>query len=599
MLPSVNAIIPIRRLAVLIIAGLIFIVLILRLYNLQISHYRKFVGMAESNRVRVVPIEAPRGIIYDRNSRIIADNKFQYNINIIPFELRSSQKTYQYLSELLGLQVKDIRHRVQKNWRGRFLPAKVAEDIDFQTLTKLEEHKLELPGVLYSLAPLRSFPAKTNLSHVIGYLREIDRHALERIKHSGYRLGDLIGWKGVERRYESILRGKTGYRYVQVNAHGQAVSSYTEKTQKLPEPGNDLYLTIDLDLQQYIETLMQDTQGVAIVLNPDNGEIISFISKPDYSPNLFSGIIDADVWNQLRNNPVRPLYNRVTQGLYPPGSTFKLITAMVAIEDGYIDTTWTVRCVGRYRLGRRSFHCWKSSGHGKVDIHSAIAQSCNVFFYHLIRRIDIDLWAKTARTFYFGSSSEIDLPNDARGVVPDRNYMDNKYGTGQWTEGNKLNLVIGQGDLLVTPIQMARFISIIATNGKVTQPHLGLKYYDKKVNNFKYFSTQKDSVKIFSPDTWRIVQNGMYSVVNDKDGTGKAAHIKGTQIFGKTGTAQNPHGKSHAWFIGYADYNPGKIAVVILIEHGGGGGETAAPIAGKIFKYYQKQKKVYAGYESD
>jgi len=394
---------------------------------------------------------------------------------------------------------------------------------------------------------------------VLGYLREIDKEDLRAIKDYGYRSGDLIGWKGVEREYENILRGKRGFDYVQVNVFGQEVGKVRDERSVKARFGNDLYLTIDIGLQEYTEQLLRDKKGAVIVMDAESGEILTMVSKPDYSPSLFSGIIKSDVWNELLNDPDRPLYNRVTQGTYPPGS------------------------------GRRDFKCWKLSGHGRMNLYDAVVNSCNIYFYSLIRKMDLNLWAEYARKFHFGELTGIDLYGESRGTVPDESFLDEKYGKGGWSEGNKLNLVIGQGDLLVTPLQMVRFAGALATHGKLTTPHLGLKYMDRETNRFRRFiMSPADSVEGISASTWEFVEKAMYDVVNSKTGTGRAARVRGLDVYGKTGTAQNPHGESHSWFVGYSKDDERTLAITVLIEHGGSGGGEAATTARRIFSYCQK-----------
>ncbi|MCG2714763.1 MAG: penicillin-binding protein 2 [Candidatus Marinimicrobia bacterium] len=578
-----------RNLLILIVLTL-FVILIARLYQLQIVQYSRFAGIAEANRIRVISREAPRGIIFDRNGNIIADNKSQYNVNLIPFEVGQNENVYNILSEILKIPEQEIRRRVRKNWRGQFLPARIAEDIDFETLTELEERRLELPGVLFSLEPIRSFPAGANLSQVLGYLREVGKKDLRMIKDYGYRPGDLIGWEGVEHEYESILRGKRGYSFVQVNAFGQEVGEVRNKRSVESKFGNDLYLTIDLGLQQYAEELLNGKKGVIVAMDALNGEILSLVSKPDYSPNLFSGIVRSDVWNSLRNDPDKPLYNRVTQGTYSPGSTFKMVAALASLEETILDPKTSFRCRGSYKLGRRDFKCWKLGGHGRMNLSDAIVNSCNVYFYSLIRKMDIDIWAEYARKFRFGELTNIDMYGESQGLVPDKAFMDEKYGISGWTEGNKLNLVIGQGDLLVTPIQMVRFAGTLATNGKLSTPHLGLKYFDRDNDRFHYFAQSTgDSIDDISTSSWEFIQKAMYDVVNSRTGTGRAAKVRGLDVYGKTGTAQNPHGDPHSWFIGFVKKNEQVIAIAILVEHGGSGGGEAAVIASRLFRYYQKE----------
>ncbi|MCD6205660.1 MAG: penicillin-binding protein 2 [Candidatus Marinimicrobia bacterium] len=590
---SPNNVTSLHRNLFIITVFVLFAILGIRLYQLQIVEYNRYADISEANRIRVISKEAPRGIIYDRNGQIIVGNKSQYNVNLIPFEVGENDSIYHLLSGILNLSETVIRQRVKRNWRGRFLPVKIAEDIDFRTLTELEERRLELPGVMYSLEAIRSFPSQARLSHVLGYLREIDQKDLNIIKDYGYRSGDLVGWKGVEREYENILRGKRGYEYVQVNVFGQEVGKVHDERSVKAQFGNDLYLTVDLGLQVYIEQLLDGKKGAVVVMDAETGEILAMVSKPDYSPALFSGIVKSSVWNDLLNNPDRPLYNRVTQGTYPPGSVFKIVAAMTSLEEDIQDPNATVRCRGVYKLGRRDFKCWKLSGHGRMNLHDAIVNSCNVYFYSLIRKIDLNLWAEYARKFRFGELTRIDLYGESEGVVPDESFLDEKYGDGGWSEGNKLNLVIGQGDLLVTPLQIERFVATLATHGKLASPHLGLKYLDRGTNRFRQFTfPAADSVRSISESSWDFVEQAMYDVVNSEKGTGRRAKVRGLDVYGKTGTAQNPHGEAHSWFMGYSKNKGQILAVTVLIEHGGSGGGEAAYTAGRIFKYCQQSLTV-------
>lgn len=544
--------------------------------------YSKYIGMANSNRIRVLPTEAPRGIIYDRNGKIIADNKFQYNINVIPFEFDEKGEACEKVAQLLEITPETIRKRIWNNRRGRFLPAKIAEDVDIETLTKIQEHKLELPGVLYTLEPLRSFPSEAHLSHTIGYLREISPEEIERSKDFKYQQGDLVGWKGIEKHYERILRGQRGVRYIQVNAWGQAVGEYQGKEEIPAIPGKDLYLTIELGLQKLAEDLMRDKPGATIIMNPENGEIYAMVSYPDYSPNLFSGIISNADYAKLRDNPDKPLINRITNGLYPPGSTFKMIATIAALENNIVDKHHSFFCSGKYRLGRREFKCWNKYGHGNVDMETAIEQSCNVYFYNLIRKMDIDLWAKYVKLFEFGQKTGIDIPNEYKAVFPDSKYLDKKYGKKGWTEGFKLNQVIGQGDVTATPVQLVKYAAALSTKGKIVRPHIGLKYLDG--TDYNFIKSKNDSIVEISSSTWDFVHKAMSQVVYATRGTGKQSQVDGLKVYGKTGTAENA-GEDHAWFVGWAENDSIKVAFASIYEHGGHGGSASAPIVKELIEY--------------
>jgi len=565
----------------------LFLILVGRLYYLQIIKGPSYKGRAEANRIRVVSIEAPRGIIYDRKGQIIADNESQYNIDVIPYELRQTVQADSILSGILGLTTKQVNTRIRNNWRGQFIPIKIAEDVDFKVVTTIEEHRLDLPGVIYSLEPVRSFPTNVRMSQSLGYVREIAPSDLQKAESQEYKQGDLIGWKGVERQYENVLRGNRGYNFIQVDAFGREVGRLEDRSNVPPSPGNDMFLTVDLDLQIYTESLAEGYKAGIVALDANTGEILCIVSKPDYPPDVFSGVVSGDIWNQLRNDPDLPMYNRVTQGTYPPGSTFKIVAVLTALETKAVDPDWSVVCHGQYRLGRRIFKCWEARGHGRMNLHDAIVHSCNVYFYNLIRRLDLNDWANMGRVFKFGMETGSDLNDESAGVMPDVNFLNRKYGENGWTDGNKLNLVIGQGDVLVTPLQMARFTAALATRGKLIHPHIGLKYIDRKTNQTIIFPSKTDSIRSISTESWEFVEKAMNDVVTG--GTGRAANVQGVPVYGKTGTAQNPHGEAHAWFIGYMKEPNQTVAIAVLIEHGKSGGGIAAQIAGKMFKFIHQQ----------
>lgn len=566
---------------------LIFLILIGRLYYLQIIKGPSYKGIAEANRIRVVPIEAPRGIIYDRKGQIIADNESQYNIHVIPYEFKQTPLADSILSAILGLSSKQINARIRNNWRGQFVPVKIAEDVDFKIITTIEEHRLDLPGVIYSLEPVRAFPTIIRMSQSLGYVREIAPGDLRRSENQEYKQGDVIGWKGVERQYENVLKGNRGYNFIQVDALGREVGRLEDRSNIPPNPGNDMFLAVDLDLQIYAESLVEGYKAGIVVMDANSGEILSIVSKPDYPPGIFSGVVSNNIWNQLRSNPDLPMYNRATQGTYPPGSTFKIVAILTALETQAVDPEWSIVCHGQYRLGRRIFKCWEARGHGRMKMHDAIVHSCNVYFYNLIRRLDLNDWANMGKIFKFGAETGCDLYGESAGVMPDVNFLDRKYGENGWTDGNKLNLVIGQGDVLVTPIQMARFSAALATHGKLVRPHVGLKYIDRRTNQTIFFTSKTDSIRSISPPSWEFVETAMNDVVSS--GTGRGARVKGVPVFGKTGTAQNPHGEAHAWFIGYMKEPDQTIAIAVLVEHGKSGGGIAAQVAGKIFNFIHQQ----------
>lgn len=574
---------------------LLFLVLLGRFYYLQIYQHQKYASRADANRIREVSQQAPRGLIFDRYGTLLVDNRFSYMMSAIPWELRRSPEVLEHVSRYVEPSPNELRSRIQEDYRGAFIPVRLMTGLDFPTISILEEHRLDLPGIVLSYEPIRYYPADLLMSHALGYLREIDQSQLNRLKRGErYKPGDVRGKSGIEEEYEHILRGSKGYKYVQVNAIGQEVGPVEDREPILPKPGQNLHLSIDAQLQAYTESLFDTLRGAAVVLNPHNGEIHTFVSAPAYNLDLFSGSIDPEDWQRLQADTTRPLFNRAAVGTYPPGSTFKLITAIAALEENVISPEWTATCPGYYRLGRRIFRCWKGGGHGRLDLFGAIEQSCNVYFYKLIREVGIDHWARYAELFDFGERTGVDLPEESSGILPNRYWMDTRYGKKRWTEGHLLNMTVGQGNLLVTPLQMAHFAGMIATAGHDVTPHFGVSYETPGGNlqKIQYPETQLTEV---DSSTYRVIMDALYRVVNGDHGTARAARVRNAMVFGKTGTSQNPHGEDHAWFIGILRDDSSVLSLSVLVENGGSGGAIAAPIAGKIFEKYMELQEQRQG----
>lgn len=569
----------------------VFAILIARFGQLQIYDWDKYLRESERNRIREVLLEPQRGIFYARDGEILVDNRPAYSISVIPYELLRADNSIALLSSLLDQPMSQIKQKVQKQKIGNFTPVKIRRQIDFKTLSALEEHRLDLAGVFHNIEPKRFYPGGIRAPHIFGYLGEITSQELVRWKEYGYKLGDVVGKKGLELQYERLLRGKVGVKYVEVDALGREVRDLPELSGRLPEPGANIFLTIDADIQRYLEKVMNDKRGAAVVLDSRNGEILAIMSKPDYEPELFSRPITPEVWKEVVNHEGKPLYNRASQSVYPPGSTFKLVLAAAALETGFVHVQQKVFCGGTYRLGTRNFDCWKKNGHGEVDFLKAIEQSCNVYFYTKGLEVGLESWSNFAKAFQFGKATGIDLPNESAGLVPDREYFDKKYGKKGWTKGLMLNLAVGQGDLLTTPLQMAYLAMILGNEGWAFRPHLLRRAVNKTTGEI--VEGQIDSMRVqgISNSTFEIIKRGMYLVVNGSGGTAKASRLPNVEVCGKTGTAQNPHGNAHAWFIGFAPKENPEIAFCVLVENGGSGGAVAAPIArGILSRYFSKQK---------
>ena len=562
----------------LVLAG-IFAILFFRFYHLQIYQHSKYETKAGNNSVRKISLHAPRGIIYDRNGIPIVDNRQIYDLSVIPFDV-TNQFDYRMVSKRTGVSSIELKEKIAKGKKSfhRFRPIPIKRHINFETRSHLEENKLSLPGTIFSEFPARTYPVKAKLTHVLGYLRAVTELSGSITNQElDYKLGDVFGFSGIERIYESILRGSDGTEFRLVDIYGIDHGVYQDNPGLQPTPGKALNLSIDSELQALIEDLFRGKKGAAICMMPQSGEVLAFVSAPDYDLNSFAGPVPIELWERWNTDPERPLLNRGIQGLYPPGSTFKLIGAALAKEESIVDKNWTVNCNGVYHLGDRDFHCWNNAGHGIVNMDKAIFQSCNIYFYHLIQKLSFNNWKAMAENFGFGATTGIDLLGEKGGLVPGKKYMNKKYGRYGWATGNLLTFIIGQGDILVTPIQVAQMMSIIATRGNTKTPHLLVD------------SPSENIIVSLKSTTWDFLQQATWNVVNHEDGTGKAAKVLGGEVHGKTGTAQNPHGENHSWFAGYLVKDGVPIlSLAILVEHGGKGSVEAALISHKIFKYAQK-----------
>ena len=487
---------------------------------------------------------------------------------------------YSLLTSLTGLSTTELKKDItgRKKSFHRFRPYTIERHIDFELRSHLEENKLDFPGTIFSEFPVRAYPNDARLTHVLGYLRVVtDEYVVQSNKDLNYKSGDVFGFSGIEKMYESLLRGKDGTEFRLVDTYGIDHGLYEDSPVIQPITGNELQLTIDSKLQSHVEDLFVEKKGAVICMLPKSGEIVAYLSAPDYDLNSFAGPVPFDLWEVWNTNPGKPLLNRGIQGLYPPGSTFKLIAAALAKEKNSVSKNWTVNCNGVYHFGDRDFHCWNTAGHGEINLDKAIYQSCNVYFYRLMQKLSLSDWKELAEKFGFGSITGVDIYGEKAGNVPGKSYLNKKYGKYGWAAGNLLTFIIGQGDILVTPIQVVQMMNIIATRGNTRSPHFNLD------------DTSEKMTLSLKSSTWDYLQNATWEVVNHENGTGKAARINGATVHGKTGTAQNPHGEDHSWFAGYLvkDGRP-VLSLVVLVEHGGKGSVEAALISHKIFNYAQK-----------
>lgn len=559
-----------------------FLFLFYGFFKIQIQNPEKYVQISMENSVRQLVLYPSRGTIHDSYGRILVDNRPSFLLSIIPREFPKSK--IHEIAEIIG---EDNDYIIKKlHGRNSFRPVIIKRDIDYKTLAMLEERKLDFPGVIIEPESKRYYPENVFSPHIFGYVGEVTKS--EALQHSSIEPGDLVGKSGLEYFYDINLRGVKGLHFVGVDAEGRELGIVSEDRNIIPSPGMDLTLTLDYELQQFAESLMVDKRGSIVALDTRNGGLLTFVSKPDFDPRLLSGKISPEIWASLLNDPAQPLFSRIIQGAYPPGSTYKIVAAIAALEEEIITPKWTAFCPGHFKLGRKTIHCWNEKGHGRLDLLGAIKNSCNVYFYQLGLKIGLDIWSKYSKLLYFGDRTGIDLPNENKGLVPTLEYYNQKYGKKGWTKGILANLAIGQGELLTTPLQMAQLAMIMATSGVLHTPHLLDYMQDKQTGERIYFPVQTKYTKGVSKKVYDILRIGMRQVVDG--GTGWRGGVYGIDVAGKTGTAQNPHGESHAWFIGFAPFENPVIALSILVENGGGGGAVAAPLANYILeKYFYKQ----------
>ncbi|UCE25468.1 MAG: penicillin-binding protein 2, partial [Candidatus Zixiibacteriota bacterium] len=451
----------------------IFLTLIAGLVKLQVVEHRDLAIQSESNRIRVVPIVPRRGLVHDREGRIIIDNRPSYTVSVVPAEEVSDQ-TLPHLADLLGLDTNQIRARIRKNLVSRYQPATVKRDIPFEVVAILEEQSKKFPGVTYHMEQVRQYDHELGCEVITGYVGEVSEDELKKGNRGGYRLGSIIGKKGLEKEYDWVLRGREGTAYIEVSAAGQILGEYKERPPVPAVPGSNLTLTIDNDLQKAC-ALALDTFccGAIVAMDPRNGEILAMTSYPGYDANIFSSVIPESLWQELSTDTTHPLLNRPLKGLYPPGSTVKFVGVGAALEEAVISRSSTLKpCLGGMQFGNRFFRCWQAGGHGALKAAQALEQSCDVFLYQIGTRLGVDKLSEYYDRCGFGYVTEVDLPNEDPGLNPNSEYYDERYGKNGWTRALVLNNAIGQGELLVTPLQLTRFFCALANDGVAYEPHV-------------------------------------------------------------------------------------------------------------------------------
>ncbi len=556
--------------------------IIFQLFRMQVIEYEVYTERSRSNSIKAIKLNSPRGVFYDRNLNILVSNKPTYTIQITPNYYLDSLNSV--LEKIIGIDSGRIANILyQKRMYSEFLPRSIKKDVSFESIAWFEEQSEFLPGVNYVVDMQRDYSFGIMGSHIFGYLKEINAEQLNVMKDE-YDMGDEIGFNGIEKAYEKYLRGEKGVNYFLVDSRRKTIGSYLDGAKnRKPEKGKDLVLSIDYYAQKTAEYFFQEYQGALVAIDPNTGEILALVSSPSYNLNDFASVTTQDLWKELSSDPRKPLFNRATMSVYPPGSTFKMITAIAALEEGIINESWQVNCAGGYQYGNRFFGC--THQHGRTNLIEAIEKSCNTYFYQLILKIGLDKWSDYAQLFGFGSRTGLDTEEESSGLLPSRDYYNRVYGKNKWSNGLILNLTIGQGELGTTPLQLATYTAALANGGTLYQPHLVkgiLNSEDDRIEEFDF-----DSKKLtISERTLNIIKTGMEKVVSSPDGTARLIKMPDLSIAGKTGTSQNPFGKNHAVFVGYAPIDNPKIAIAVLVENVGYGSTFAAPIARDVIDAY-------------
>lgn len=582
-----------------------FILLISRLFYLQVIEGKEFRRLSQYNCIRIQSVASSRGLIFDRSGQLLVDNRPSFDLNIILKDAKPVDQTLAKLAGYTGFPLAELKKNI-KNFKRvpGYKATLLKSDIGRDMLAIVEAHKYDLPGVDVGVVPLRNYIHPQNASHLLGYLGQINPDELKSRAHAGYKSGDYLGKFGVEKTYENFLRGNGGGRQVEVNATGQVIRVLETVD---PQAGNNLYLTIDQKLQELAEDLLKDKAGSVVAMDPTTGEILVMASSPSFDQNEFVSGLSHEKWKSLISNPFRPMANKAIQAEYPPASTYKIVTAMAGLMEGVIDENTTFHCPGFYKFGDRIFRCWKKAGHGKMNVVQALTESCDVFFYHVGEELGVDRLAQYAKACGLGKPTGIDLANESKGLIPTKAWKKSRIGE-KWYKGETLSLAIGQGYNLVTPLQMLVLTAAVGNMGIRYKPII----IKKLVSAEGQIIFQQKPVQLgklpASPEVLEIIRQGLWAVVNSKKGTAKRSRIAGIEMSGKTGTAQvvrrvkngsaddqvADHHKDHAWFVAYAPSENPKIAVVVIVEHGEHGSSTAAPIAKRLIETFLSK-----GTESD
>jgi penicillin-binding protein 2 len=562
-------------------------------WYLQVLRHRHYRRLAEDNRIRVVPIAAPRGPLLDRHGRPLVENRPSFNLVLAPDQSQDLDDTVARLARLLGLGEAAIRERLARR-ASAYEPVLVKADASLEDVAAVESRRFELPEASVQVVPLRSYPLAAAAAHALGRVGEVTQRQLGSAEYRDLKPGDLVGQAGLEAQYNRALMGEDGFRRVIVTSRGLEKD---EAERRPPRAGPSLTLTLDADLQRAVERAFQGHAGAAVALDPQTGDLLAMTSTPAYDPNQFTIGIEPALWNELSRDPATPLMNRVIQGQYAPGSLFKIVMGLAALGERVVTPERSFYCPGYLSIYDNVFRCHRPEGHGMVNLRRALGQSCNVYFYQVGVALEIERIARWARRLGLGAPTGVDLPHEAAGLVPSPEWKQRTQRL-PWYAGETVSVAIGQGQLTVTPLQMARLVAAVANGGKLVHPRL------VRAQGERELAVRPAEQLGLAPEALAAVQAGLCAVVNEQ-GTGWRARLESVTVCGKTGSAQVvSHARlaragaletwqPHAWFVAYAPAEQARIALAVLVEHGGGGGAAAAPLAREILAaYFREQPKL-------
>ncbi len=579
----------------------LFLLLLGRLYWLQVVRYDQFRTLSENNRIRIRVVRSPRGVVLDRKGRSIGETEGSFNLISTPVDVTDLEGELRLLSEVVEIDSGEIREKILKAKEANpFRSITVSQDLRFEQVSVIEFNREALPGFSILVEAKRSYPFGPEFAHVLGYVGEANEQELAAARGGRPSLGDVVGKYGLEKAREGVLRGENGGRQVEVDAAGRDKRLVNEVP---PRTGGTVQTTIDADIQKVAYEAMKNQAGAVIAMNPKTGDILAFVSAPAFDPNAFSRGIRKEEWESLVKNPRTPMQNKGLQGTYAPGSTVKPLLALSALEDGVQNPKAKIRCDGSFRLGNRTFRCWKKSGHGMVDMYKAIVESCDVYFYTLGMKLDPDRVASLERGAGLGVLTAVELPGEKTGLVPDT-YWKREVRKDRWRIHESVLLGIGQGAIHITPLGMLTAYAAIATGGEVMRPRLVSRVV-RMDGAVEEFPPHRERVLPWKSKNVAFIRRALAGVVNDY-GTGGVAKLPGIEVGGKTGTAQivTVKGKmiksedlpyeirDHAWFVGFAPVPYPEICIVALVEHGGHGGSAAAPVVKAVMQEFFRLKQV-------